>query len=269
MTDRSVILVAHGQDCKAHPNSLHGTIAPSRRTRAVRRPRQAQRRTSRCHPRGGAGASLPRAVLRQPGSTTWPGAPASPRGRSICTSPTRRHCSRIDPDGAEPGGRRTGERFTCGRPASAGDWPVDRGICARNIGDAPQGRHSPRYHRRAALSRACRVLLREVIARVMETIRAMLRRAHERGELKTDALVQFPQLLAAPGIVAIIWSGLFDRLSPIDVDAMMRALSRCAVRQQERRMNTHRIALLCAILLALAAARSPKIPATRVGSRPT
>jgi hypothetical protein len=64
---------------------------------------------------------------------------------------------------------------------------------------------------------------REVIARVMETIRAMLRRAHERGELKTDALVQFPQLLAAPGIVAIIWSGLFDRFEPIDVRAMMRA----------------------------------------------
>src|SRR5215212_7399730 len=64
---------------------------------------------------------------------------------------------------------------------------------------------------------------REVIARVMETIRAMLRRALERGELKTDALARFPQLLAAPGIVAIIWSGLFDRFEPIDVRAMMRA----------------------------------------------
>jgi AcrR family transcriptional regulator len=64
---------------------------------------------------------------------------------------------------------------------------------------------------------------REVIARVMTTIRAMLRRAHERGELKTDALVRFPQLLAAPGIVAVIWSGLFDRFEPIDVRAMMRA----------------------------------------------
>ena len=64
---------------------------------------------------------------------------------------------------------------------------------------------------------------REVIARVMKTIRAMLQRAHERGELKTDALAHFPQLLAAPGIVAIIWSGLFDRFEPIDVRAMMRA----------------------------------------------
>jgi len=64
---------------------------------------------------------------------------------------------------------------------------------------------------------------REVISRVMETIRAMLRRAHERGELKTDALVRFPQLLAAPGVVAIIWSGLFDRFEPLDVRALMRA----------------------------------------------
>src|SRR5437763_4941035 len=64
---------------------------------------------------------------------------------------------------------------------------------------------------------------REVISRVMGTIRAMLRRAHERGELKTDALVRFPQLLAAPGIVAIIWSGLFDRFEPLDVRALMRA----------------------------------------------
>jgi hypothetical protein len=30
-------------------------------------------------------------------------------------------------------------------------------------------------------------------------------------------------LLAAPGIVAIIWSGLFDRFEPLDVRALMRA----------------------------------------------
>ena len=64
---------------------------------------------------------------------------------------------------------------------------------------------------------------REVISRAMEAIRAMLRRAVERGELKNDALVRFPQLLAAPGIVAVIWSGLFDRFEPLDVRAMMRA----------------------------------------------
>jgi AcrR family transcriptional regulator len=64
---------------------------------------------------------------------------------------------------------------------------------------------------------------REVVARVMEAIRALLRRAIERGELKGDALVQFPQLLAAPGIVAILWQGLFDRFEPLDARALMRA----------------------------------------------
>jgi AcrR family transcriptional regulator len=64
---------------------------------------------------------------------------------------------------------------------------------------------------------------RDVIARVIDTIRAMLRRAHERGELPSDALARFPQLLAAPGIVAIIWGGLFDRFEKLDARAMMRA----------------------------------------------
>jgi AcrR family transcriptional regulator len=64
---------------------------------------------------------------------------------------------------------------------------------------------------------------REIISRVMNTIRAALRRAFERGELANDALVRFPQLLAAPGVVAILWSGLFDRFEPIDVRALLRA----------------------------------------------
>lgn len=64
---------------------------------------------------------------------------------------------------------------------------------------------------------------REVISRVLGIVRGLLRRAVERGELKNDVLVRFPQILAAPGIIAIIWSGLFDRFEPLDVRAMMRA----------------------------------------------
>lgn len=64
---------------------------------------------------------------------------------------------------------------------------------------------------------------REVISPVMQTVRAMLRRAVDHGELQSDALVRFPQLLAAPGIVAILWTGLFDRFEPLDIRAMMRA----------------------------------------------
>ena len=101
---------------------------------------------------------------------------------------------------------------------------------------------------------------REVISRVLVIIRAMLRRAFERGELKTDALVRYPQLLAAPGIVAIIWSGLFDRFEPIDIRGMMRAHFDVLLGQEERIMIARRIAILGAALLALAACSKGEDP---------
>lgn len=64
---------------------------------------------------------------------------------------------------------------------------------------------------------------REVLSRILKAVRGLLRRALERGELADDTLIRFPQLLGAPGIIAIIWSGLFDRFEPLDVRAMMRA----------------------------------------------
>ena len=64
---------------------------------------------------------------------------------------------------------------------------------------------------------------REIISHIETAVRAMLKRAFERGELSSDALVRFPQLLVAPGLVAIIWNGLFDRFEPLDVRALMRA----------------------------------------------
>jgi AcrR family transcriptional regulator len=64
---------------------------------------------------------------------------------------------------------------------------------------------------------------RQVVERARTAMRALLRRARERGELANDTLIRFPQLIVAPGMVAIIWSGLFERFSPLDVGAMMRA----------------------------------------------
>jgi len=64
---------------------------------------------------------------------------------------------------------------------------------------------------------------RHVVERAIAAMRALLARAQERGELKDDTLIRFPQLIVAPGMVAIIWSGLFDRFAPLDVAAMMRA----------------------------------------------
>jgi AcrR family transcriptional regulator len=64
---------------------------------------------------------------------------------------------------------------------------------------------------------------REVLARVMKAVRGYMRRALARGELADDSLIRFPQLIGAPGIIAIVWSGLFDRFEPLDVRGMMRA----------------------------------------------
>ena len=64
---------------------------------------------------------------------------------------------------------------------------------------------------------------REVLSRIIAAVRALLARALERGELRDDAIIRFPQLLAAPGILAIIWNGLFERHDPLDVRALMRA----------------------------------------------
>jgi AcrR family transcriptional regulator len=64
---------------------------------------------------------------------------------------------------------------------------------------------------------------REVIERVVTAVRTLLKRAVARGELSNDALARFPQLLIAPALVAIVWDGLFDRFSPLDVRELMRA----------------------------------------------
>jgi AcrR family transcriptional regulator len=64
---------------------------------------------------------------------------------------------------------------------------------------------------------------REVIARVLPILRARLALAVERGELGNDALARFPQLLVAPALMALIWSGLFERFQPLDVRELLRA----------------------------------------------
>jgi len=64
---------------------------------------------------------------------------------------------------------------------------------------------------------------REVVERGIAAMRAMIERAVARGEIGHAALARFPQLVVAPGLVAILWVGLFDRFAHLDVAAMMRA----------------------------------------------
>jgi AcrR family transcriptional regulator len=62
-----------------------------------------------------------------------------------------------------------------------------------------------------------------VVERAVAAMRGLLQAAHRRGELRNDALVRFPQLVIAPGMMAIVWSGLFDRFAALDVAALMGA----------------------------------------------
>ena len=62
---------------------------------------------------------------------------------------------------------------------------------------------------------------REVLSRIIAAMRSLLRRAAARGEIP-ESLAEFPQIIAAPGLIAIVWSGLFERFEPLDVRGMMR-----------------------------------------------
>jgi AcrR family transcriptional regulator len=64
---------------------------------------------------------------------------------------------------------------------------------------------------------------REVISRGLGLLRTIAERGVARGEFRSDELVRFPQLAIAPGLVALVWTSLFQRLEPIDVGAMLEA----------------------------------------------
>ena len=64
---------------------------------------------------------------------------------------------------------------------------------------------------------------REVLSKVIAALRQVLQRAVDRGELRHTALIEFPQLLAAPLLVAIIWNSVLGAFSPLDARAMLKA----------------------------------------------
>ena len=64
---------------------------------------------------------------------------------------------------------------------------------------------------------------REVVSRGMGLFREIAERAAARGEFSGDELARFPQLVIAPGLVAILWTWLFDRFEPLDVAGLLDA----------------------------------------------
>jgi AcrR family transcriptional regulator len=63
---------------------------------------------------------------------------------------------------------------------------------------------------------------REVVSRGLAGMRSLIELAIARGEIRQEALAQFPQIVVGPAIVAVIWQGLFGRHAPLDAAEMFR-----------------------------------------------
>jgi AcrR family transcriptional regulator len=63
---------------------------------------------------------------------------------------------------------------------------------------------------------------REVISRGLAGMRALIELGIARGEIRAQGLRDFPQIVIAPAMVAVIWQGLFARHAPLDATAMLR-----------------------------------------------
>lgn len=62
---------------------------------------------------------------------------------------------------------------------------------------------------------------REVVQRGLGLLAALGARAKARGEAGAEVLERFPQLVVAPALVGLIWSGLFGGFQPIDTKALI------------------------------------------------
>jgi len=89
----------------------------------------------------------------------------------------------------------------------------------------------PRFPRIAELH------YRTVVSRLLPLIQKMAARAAARGELASDAVVRFPQLIAAPLLMAIIWDGLFAKIKPLDVAGFLRAHREMLTAKPRRRSS--------------------------------
>ncbi len=63
---------------------------------------------------------------------------------------------------------------------------------------------------------------REVVSKGLAGMRAAIQLGIARGEIKNNDLAQFPQILIAPVMIAVIWQSLFARHAPLDANEMFR-----------------------------------------------
>jgi AcrR family transcriptional regulator len=63
---------------------------------------------------------------------------------------------------------------------------------------------------------------REVVSRGLAALRRLIELGVARGEIQQSQLAQFPQIVVAPAMIAVIWKSLFERHAPLDAEAMLR-----------------------------------------------
>jgi AcrR family transcriptional regulator len=63
---------------------------------------------------------------------------------------------------------------------------------------------------------------REVVSKGLAGMRAAIELGIARGEIKHKNLAQFPQILIAPAMIAVIWQSLFSRHAPLNANEMFR-----------------------------------------------
>jgi AcrR family transcriptional regulator len=61
----------------------------------------------------------------------------------------------------------------------------------------------------------------QVVSRGIETLTRLIDRGVERGEFRQTRLREFPQLLVAPALTAILWRALFERHHHLDTDGLL------------------------------------------------
>jgi AcrR family transcriptional regulator len=71
---------------------------------------------------------------------------------------------------------------------------------------------------------------REVVSRGLTLMGGLLERAKAKGELSSEGVARFPQLVVAPLILAVVWDGLFAALEPLDVEGMLEVYRKLLVR---------------------------------------
>ena len=71
--------------------------------------------------------------------------------------------------------------------------------------------------------RLAEIYHQEVIVRGMKAMREVLKAGMAEGAFRKTTTVEFPQIIVAPALLAMVWQLLFAEAHPLDLDAYMKA----------------------------------------------